>query len=35
VLASLASGCLLLAVLLPSLRLLQTSPAAMLREQAT
>ena len=35
VLAALASGCLLLAVLLPSLRLLRTSPAAMLREQAT
>jgi len=35
VLAALAAGCLLLAVLLPSLRLLRTSPAAMLREQAT
>jgi putative ABC transport system permease protein len=34
VLAALASACLVLAVLLPSLRLLRTSPAAMLREQA-
>ena len=34
VLALLASACLVLAVLLPSLRLLRTSPAAMLREQA-
>lgn len=33
VLAALASACLMLAVLLPSLRLLHTSPAAMLREQ--
>jgi putative ABC transport system permease protein len=33
VLAALASVCLVLAVLLPSLRLLRTSPAAMLREQ--
>jgi ABC-type antimicrobial peptide transport system permease subunit len=33
VLAALASACLVLAVLLPSLRLLGTSPAAMLREQ--
>lgn len=33
VLATLASACLVLAVLLPSLRLLRTSPAAMLREQ--
>jgi len=33
VLAALATGCLMLAVLLPSLRLLHTSPAAMLREQ--
>ena len=32
-LALLASACLVLAVLLPSLRLLRTSPAAMLREQ--
>jgi ABC-type antimicrobial peptide transport system permease subunit len=34
VLTALASACLVLAVLLPSLRLLRTSPAAMLREQA-
>jgi putative ABC transport system permease protein len=34
VLAGLAAGCLVLAVALPSLRLLRTSPAAMLREQA-
>ena len=33
VLAALASACLVMAVLLPSLRLLHTSPAAMLREQ--
>ena len=33
VLAALASGSLMLAVILPSLRLLYTSPAAMLREQ--
>ena len=33
VLAALAAGCLVLAVFLPSLRLLYTSPAAMLREQ--
>jgi len=33
VLAALAAGCLMLAVILPSLRLLHTSPAAMLREQ--
>jgi putative ABC transport system permease protein len=33
VLATLASACLVLAVLLPSLRLLRISPAAMLREQ--
>jgi len=33
VLAALASACLVLAVLLPSIRLLRTSPAAMLREQ--
>ncbi len=32
-LAALAAGCLMLAVILPSLRLLYTSPAAMLREQ--
>jgi putative ABC transport system permease protein len=32
-LALLASACLVLAVLLPSVRLLRTSPAAMLREQ--
>ena len=35
VLALLAAACLLLAVALPSLQLLRTSPAAMLREQAT
>jgi len=35
VLAALASGCLVLAVALPSLQLLRTSAAAMLREQAT
>jgi putative ABC transport system permease protein len=34
-LALLAAFCLVLAVALPSLRLLRTSPAAMLREQAT
>jgi putative ABC transport system permease protein len=34
-LALLAASCLVLAVALPSLRLLRTSPAAMLREQAT
>lgn len=34
VLAALASACLVLAVALPSLRLLRTSPAAMMREQA-
>ncbi|NNL00229.1 MAG: FtsX-like permease family protein [Xanthomonadales bacterium] len=33
VLAALAAGCLMLAVILPSLRLLTTSPAAMLRQQ--
>jgi len=33
VLAMLAAGCLIIAVILPSLRLLHTSPAAMLREQ--
>jgi ABC-type antimicrobial peptide transport system permease subunit len=33
VLGALAAGCLMLAVVLPSLRLLFTSPAAMLREQ--
>ncbi len=33
VLALLSAGCLMLAVFLPSLRLLHTSPAAMLREQ--
>ena len=33
VLTALAAGCLVLAVFLPSLRLLHTSPAAMLREQ--
>jgi ABC-type antimicrobial peptide transport system permease subunit len=33
VLAVLAAGCLMMAVVLPSLRLLHTSPAAMLREQ--
>jgi len=35
VLAGLASGCLVLAVTLPSMQLLRTSAAAMLREQAT
>jgi putative ABC transport system permease protein len=35
VLALLAAACLVLAVALPSLQLLRTSPAAMLREQAT
>lgn len=35
VLAGMACGCLVLAVALPSLRLLRISPAAMLREQAT
>ncbi|MDT8318951.1 MAG: ABC transporter permease [Xanthomonadales bacterium] len=34
VLAGLAAACLVLAVALPSLRLLRTSPAAMMREQA-
>jgi len=33
VIAALAAGCLVMAVVLPSLRLLKTSPAAMLREQ--
>lgn len=33
VLATLSAGCLMAAVILPSLRLLHTSPAAMLREQ--
>ncbi len=33
VLAALSAGCLMAAVILPSLRLLHTSPAAMLREQ--
>jgi putative ABC transport system permease protein len=33
VLVALAAGCLMIAVVLPSLRLLHTSPAAMLREQ--
>jgi putative ABC transport system permease protein len=35
VLALLSAGCLMVAVFLPSLRLLYTSPAAMLREQNT
>jgi len=33
VLAALASSCLILAVVLPSLRLLQTSAASLMREQ--
>lgn len=33
VLTLLASGCLIAAVIVPSLQLLRTSPAAMLREQ--
>jgi putative ABC transport system permease protein len=35
VLALLAAGCLVMAVILPSMRLLGTSPAAMLREETT